>query len=39
MLKACERPISIIEKQYVDFEKQTKKAALKQLLALLKDNT
>jgi internalin A len=36
-LKDCERPISIIEKQYIDFEKQTQKAALKQLLVLLKD--
>jgi hypothetical protein len=36
-LKECERPISIIEKQYIDFEKQTQKAALKQLLGLLKD--
>jgi internalin A len=37
MLKSCERPISIIEKQYIDFEKQTQKAALKQLLEILKD--
>ena len=35
-LKDCERPISIIERQYIDFEKQTQKAALKQLFELLK---
>ncbi|MEP7135552.1 MAG: COR domain-containing protein [Chloroflexota bacterium] len=38
MLKECERPISIIEKQYIDFEKQTQKAAMKELLGILKAN-
>lgn len=37
MLKVCERLISIIEKQYIDFEKHSDEAALKQLLGLLKD--
>jgi hypothetical protein len=36
MLKECERPISVIEKQYIDFEKQTQKAAVKELLGILK---
>ena len=35
-LQECERPISIIEKQYIDFEKQTQKAAIKELVKLLK---
>jgi internalin A len=36
MLKECERPISIIEKQYIDFEKQTQNSALKELIELFK---
>ena len=36
-LKTCDIPIGLIKKQYIDFEKQTKKAALNQLLGLLKD--
>ena len=36
LLKKCERPISIIEKQYIDFENQTQKAAIKELLGILK---
>ncbi len=39
MLKECERPISIIEKQYIDFEKQTQKSALKELMGILKPNS
>ena len=35
-LKPCERPISIIEKQYIDFEKQTQKAAIKELIVILR---
>lgn len=35
MLKECERPISVIEKQFIDFEKQTQKAATKELLGIL----
>jgi internalin A len=36
MLKECERPISVIEKQYIDFEKQTQKVAINELLGILK---
>ena len=36
MLKECERPISIIEKQFIDFEKQMQNFALKELLEILK---
>ncbi|HLE91720.1 MAG TPA: TIR domain-containing protein, partial [Anaerolineales bacterium] len=35
-LKKCEIPISLIKKQYIDFEKQTQKAAIKELLGILK---
>ena len=35
-LQECERPISIIEKQYIDFESQTHKAAIKELLGIVK---
>jgi len=35
-LKTCERPIAIIEKQYVDFEKQTQEIAIKELVEILK---
>jgi internalin A len=34
-MKPCEVPISIIKRQYIDFEKQTHKVALKQLVELL----
>jgi internalin A len=36
-LKKCDTPISLIKKQYVDFEKQTQKAAIKELIELLKE--
>jgi internalin A len=36
MLKECERPISIIEKQYIDFEKQAQNAAFKELVKILR---
>lgn len=36
-LKKCDLPIGLIKKQYIDFEKQSQKAALKQLLGLLKE--
>jgi internalin A len=35
-LKKCEVPIGLIKKQYIDFEKQTQKAAIKELLGILK---
>jgi hypothetical protein len=35
-LKKCEVPIGLIKKQYIDFEKQTQKTALKKLIGLLK---
>jgi hypothetical protein len=35
-LKQCERPISIIERQYINFGNQTRKAAIKELIELLK---
>jgi hypothetical protein len=35
-LKKCEVPIGLIKKQYIDFEKQTQKAAIKELLRILK---
>jgi len=34
-LKKCEIPIGLIKKQYIDFEKQTQKSALKELMDLL----
>jgi len=37
-LKKCEIPIGLIKKHYIDFEKQTHKAALAQLKERLKDN-
>jgi internalin A len=37
-LKKCEVPIGLIKKQYIDFEKQTQKAAIKELLGILKSN-
>jgi internalin A len=39
-VKKCDIPISLIKKQYIDFEKQTRKAAIKELLGILKsENT
>jgi len=35
-LKKCDIPIGLIKKQYIEFEHQTQKAALKQLLDLLR---
>jgi len=35
-LKKCEVPIGLIKKQWIDFEKQTQKAAIKELLGILK---
>jgi internalin A len=35
-LKKCEVPIGLIKKQWVDFENQTQKAAIKELLGILK---
>ena len=35
MLKDCERPISVIEKHYINFENQAQKAAIKELLEIL----
>jgi hypothetical protein len=35
-LKKCDIPISLIKKQYIDFEKQTQKAAIKELIGILK---
>jgi len=35
-LKECDIPIGLIQKQYIDFEKQTQKAAIKELTELLK---
>jgi len=35
-LKKCDIPISLIKKQYIDFEKQTQKTAIKELLVILK---
>jgi len=35
-LKECEIPIGLIKKQYIDFEKQTQKSAIKELLGILK---
>jgi internalin A len=35
-LKKCEVPIGLIKKQYIDFEKQTQKAAIKELIGILK---
>ncbi|HEU0293259.1 MAG TPA: COR domain-containing protein [Anaerolineales bacterium] len=36
-LKKCDIPIGLVKKQYIDFETQTQKAALKQLLGILQD--
>ena len=36
-LKKCDIPISLIKKQYIDFEKQTQKAAIKELIERLRD--
>jgi internalin A len=35
-LKKCEVPIGLIKKQYIDFDKQTQKAAIKELIGILK---
>ena len=35
-LKKCEVPIGLVKKQYIDFENQTQKAAIKELLGILK---
>jgi len=35
-LKKCDIPIGLIKKQYIDFENQTQKAAIKELLGVLK---
>jgi hypothetical protein len=35
-LKKCDIPIGLIKKQYVNFENQTQKAAIKELLGILK---
>jgi internalin A len=35
-LKKCEVPIGLIKKQYIDFENQTQKAAIKELIGILK---
>ncbi|MBK9927008.1 MAG: TIR domain-containing protein [Anaerolineales bacterium] len=35
-LKKCDIPIGLIKKQYIDFEEQTQKIALKELLGILK---
>jgi internalin A len=35
-LKKCDIPIGLIKKQYIDFENQTQKAAIKELLGILK---
>ena len=35
-LKKCDIPIGLIKKQYIDFESQTQKAAIKELLGILK---
>jgi internalin A len=35
-LKKCDVPIGLIKKQQIDFEKQTQKAAIKELLGILK---
>jgi len=35
-VKKCDIPIGLIKKQYIDFEKQTQKAAIKELLGILK---
>ncbi len=35
-LKKCDIPIGLIKKQYIDFEKQTQKEAIKELLEILK---
>lgn len=37
-LKKCDIPIGLIKKQYIDFEKQTQKAAIQELLGILKTN-
>ena len=37
-LKKCDIPIGLIKKQYIDFEKQTQKAAIKELLGILKSD-
>ena len=34
--KKCDIPIGLIKKQYIDFEKQTQKPALKELIGILK---
>jgi hypothetical protein len=35
-LKKCDIPIGLIKKQYVNFEGQTQKAAIKELIGILK---
>ena len=35
-LKKCDIPIGLIKKQYIDFENQTQKSALKELIGILK---
>jgi len=37
-LKKCGIPISLIKKQYIDFEKQTQKAAIQELIGILKSH-
>jgi hypothetical protein len=34
-LKKCDIPIGLIKKQYIDFEKQTQKAAITELIKIL----
>jgi internalin A len=36
-LKRCDIPIGLIKKQYIDFQKQTHKLALKELIAILQN--
>ena len=38
-LKKCDIPIGLIKKQYIDFENQTQKSAIKELLEILKLNS
>lgn len=37
-LKKCDIPIGLVKKQYIDFEHQMQKAAIKELLGILKSN-
>jgi hypothetical protein len=38
-LKKCDIPIGLIKKQYIDFEKQSQKSALKELIEILKGSS